>query len=95
MAWRMTEAGGSAGSSRPIPCATLTADDTAGHEEGGMPALDGLKVLDLSQYEAGTSCTQMLPLLGADVVNVERPGAGDPARHFEGPAATKSTSAPS
>jgi formyl-CoA transferase len=49
-----------------------------------MPALDGLKILDMTQYEAGTSCTQWLAWLGADVVKVERPGDGDPGRHIDG-----------
>lgn len=49
-----------------------------------MSALDGMKVLDLTQYEAGTTCSQYLANLGATVYKVENPGIGDPGRATEG-----------
>jgi formyl-CoA transferase len=49
-----------------------------------MPALDGLKVLDLTQYEAGTTSTQYLAWFGAEVFKIERPGVGDPGRNVAG-----------
>lgn len=45
-----------------------------------MSALDGMRILDMTQYEAGTSCTQALAWMGADVVKIEPKVFGDPGR---------------
>ena len=46
-----------------------------------MPkALDGVKVLDFTQYNAGPNCSMFLRELGAEVIKVEIPGRGDAER---------------
>ena len=50
--------------------------------------LEGVRVLDLTHYIAGPYCARLMAGLGADVLKVERPPAGDPARRL-GPFASR------
>ena len=49
-------------------------------EPTAVPALTGMRVLDLSRGTAGAYCTRLLAMFGAEVTKVEQPGDGDPLR---------------
>ena len=44
--------------------------------------LQGIKVVDFTQFEAGTTCTELLAWFGAEVVKIENPTTGDPGRRL-------------
>src|SRR5262249_51402625 len=55
----------------------MTSTDT--HDTGALP-LSGARVIEFGLFHAGPTCAAMLGALGAEVIKVENPKRGDPAR---------------
>ena len=54
----------------------MTAETAAG-------PLAGVRVIDFSHYITGPYCTKLFADYGADVIKIERPDGGDPARNIQ------------
>jgi formyl-CoA transferase len=56
----------------------MAAQMASGQNETGF--LQGVRVLDMSQFEAGPACSEVLAWFGAEVIKIENPRGGDPTR---------------
>lgn len=48
--------------------------------DAGLPVLEGIRVVDMTQYLAGPTVTRLMAEVGASVVKIEQPPYGDPTR---------------
>ena len=56
------------------------ADPATRDGDNNEPGLAGIRIIDMTHNQAGPACAQMLAFLGADVIKLEEPKAGDVAR---------------
>lgn len=68
-------------------CMTASTTPSAQPSNAGEPAADlalaGLRVVSMAEQYPGPFCTMILTDMGADVIQVERPGGGDPSRFLK------------
>ncbi|XP_058688237.1 succinate--hydroxymethylglutarate CoA-transferase isoform X3 [Poecile atricapillus] len=93
--WRSPCPAAAGGSARALSAASASPSPGSGGgaRSGGAPPagasnvkpLDGVKILDLTRVLAGPFATMNLGDLGAEVIKVERPGAGDDTRAWGPP----------
>ncbi|GIR38059.1 MAG: hypothetical protein CM15mP49_34440 [Actinomycetota bacterium] len=44
--------------------------------------LEGIQVIDMTQYLAGPTVTRMMAEMGADIIKIEQAPSGDPSRNY-------------
>lgn len=66
---------------REPPAAPVPAADTESLDDSPLP-LSGVRILDLTRYLSGPYATLLLAEMGAEVIKIEVPEAGDDTRHI-------------